>query len=178
MTSPTDVLREEHRVILRALALLEAAAGRLARTEALPDGWWDRLIGWLRAFADLNHHAKEERYLFPALVKAGVPSEGGPVAVMLGEHVEGRAFIQAMQADRVSRRVDAARRYTQLLRDHIDKENGVLFPLAEAVLEERAQQALAREFETLEAEQGRAASLEYAEAEVERLQTALGGPPA
>lgn len=172
--NPTDVLREEHRVILRALILLERAADRLARGEALPGGSWERVIGWLRAFADLNHHAKEERYLFPALAQAGVPSEAGPVAVMLAEHVEGRGFIQAMQASEVSCRTEAVRRYVQLLRDHIEKENGVLFPLAEAVLEEHAQQALAREFAMVEAEQGREASIEHAEAEVERLEAALG----
>jgi hemerythrin-like domain-containing protein len=173
VTSPTDVLREEHRVILRALALLESAADRLARADTLPDGWWERLIGWLRAFADRNHHAKEERYLFPALVEAGVPSDGGPVAVMLAEHVEARGYVQAMLAGDASRRVDAARRYVPLLRDHIDKENGVLFPLAERVVEERVLQALAKEFEAVEAEQGRDASLEHAEAEVVRLQAAL-----
>ncbi len=102
-----------------------------------------------------------------------MPSEGGPVAVMLAEHVEGRGFIQAMQAGSASSRAEAARRYVQLLRDHIEKENGVLFPLTEAVLEERAQQALAREFETVEAELGRDASIERAEAEVERLEAAL-----
>ena len=176
--TPTDVLREEHRVILRALEVLDSAADRLVRAEGLPDGWWERLIGWLRAFADLNHHAREERSLFPALVKAGVPSEGGPVGVMLAEHVEGRALIQAMQAEGTPRRVEAARAYVRLLRDHIDKENGVLFPLAEAVLEERAQQALLHDFETVEAEQGRDASIEHAEAAVERLGSALGGPPA
>lgn len=160
-------------MILRALALLESAADRLARAEALPDGWWEGLLGWLRVFADLNHHAKEERYLFPALVTAGVPSEGGPVGVMLAEHGEGRALIEAMQAEDASRRIDTARRYIRLLRDHIDKENGVLFPLAEAVLEERALQALAREFDTVEAEQGRHASIAHAEAEVDRLGAAL-----
>jgi hemerythrin-like domain-containing protein len=174
MTSPTDVLREEHRVILRALGLLESATDRLARAEALPEGWWERLIGWLRAFADLNHHAKEERYLFPALVKAGVPSEGGPIAVMLAEHVEGRALIQVMGAGVVSRQADAARRYIQLLRDHIDKENGVLFPLAEAVLEEHAQRAVAREFVTLEAEQGSLACIEHAEARLDELRAEFG----
>jgi hemerythrin-like domain-containing protein len=173
MPRPTDVLREEHRVILRALVLLESAAGRQASGQALPAGWWERLIGLLRAFADVNHHAKEERYLFPALAKAGVPSEGGPVAVMLSEHVEARGLIEAMQAEDVSRRVEAARRYVQHLRDHIEKENGVLFPLAEAVLEERAQQALAQEFEAVEAEQGRDASIEHAEALVERLEAAF-----
>ncbi len=174
MMSPTDVLREEHRVILRALVLLESAADRLARGRTVPDGWWGRLIGWLRAFADLNHHAKEERYLFPALAKAGVPSAGGPVGVMLAEHVEGRGFIQTMQNNDAARRVEAARRYVQLLRDHIEKENGVLFPLTEAVLDERARQTLAREFAMVEAEQGRDASIEHAEAEMERLEATLG----
>ncbi len=174
MATPTGVLREEHRVILRALVLLESGAERLAAGHALPAEWWERVIRWLRAFADRNHHAKEERYLFPALAKAGVPSEGGPVAVMLAEHVEGRGLIQAMEAGDGPRRVEAARRYVQLLRDHIEKENGVLFPITEAVLEEHAQQALAREFETVELEQGRDASVDHAEAEIERLEAALG----
>ena len=178
MTGPMDALREEHRVILRALALLELAAGRLARADALPDGWWERLVAWLGAFADLCHHAKEERHLFPALVDAGVPSEGGPVAVMLAEHAEGRGLLEAMRAGEPARRTEAARRYVQLLRDHIDKENGVLFPLAEAVLEEGVQHRLAREFETVEAEQGREASIERAEALVDRFQAALDGPTA
>ncbi len=173
MPRPTDALREEHRVILRVLALLESATSRLARGETVPAGWWEGLIGFLRTFADLNHHAKEERYLFPALAKAGVPSEGGPVAVMLSEHVEARGLVEAMQAEDTSQRVEAARRYVQHLRDHIEKENGVLFPLAEAVLEERVQETLTQEFGTVEAEHGRDASIEHALALVERLETAL-----
>ena len=173
MTTPTEVLREEHRVILRALGLLEAGANRLAGGGALPEGWWARIIEWLRAFADRNHHAKEERYLFPALAKAGVPAAGGPVAVMLAEHVEGRALMATMEAGEPRGRLDAARRYVQLLRDHIDKENGVLFPLADAVLKTHAQQALARDFETVEAEQGRDGSLDHAEADVARLAAAI-----
>lgn len=170
MTTPTQILRDEHRVILRCLELVETAAGR-----TLPAGWWEQAIRWLRAFADVNHHAKEERFLFPALAKAGVPAEGGPVEVMLHEHVEGRGLIRAMEGGDPSLRADAARRYVQLLRDHIDKENGVLFPLTDAVLDAAAQQALAREFETVEAEQGRDASIAHAEVEVERLSRALEG---
>jgi len=174
MRAPTAVLREEHRVILRALVLLESGTDRLAAGDELPEGWWEGMIRWLGAFADRNHHAKEERCLFPALAKAGVPTEGGPVAVMLAEHIEGRALIAAMGAGEDSRRrVEAARRYVQLLRDHIEKENGVLFPLADAVLDDHAQQALAREFEMVEVEQGRDASIDHAEADMERLSAAL-----
>ena len=93
MKSPTDILRDEHRVILGALSTLELAAERLAGGKPPPAGWWQQMLGWLRAFADRNHHAKEETSLFPAMVKAGVPAGAGPIAVMLEEHVQGRALI-------------------------------------------------------------------------------------
>ena len=174
-TSPTRTLREEHRVILRALALIEVAAGRLSAGGPLPAGWWAEALGWLQTFADRNHHAKEEEYLFPALGRAGVPAEGGPVGVMLDEHAEGRALIRAMAEGDPDRRGEAARRYVHLLRDHIDKENEVLLPLSDGVLDSRAQLIVARGFERVEAEQGSAASLERAEAVVDRLAAALGG---
>jgi hemerythrin-like domain-containing protein len=174
MKPPTQTLREEHRVILRALALVEVAAARLSGGRVLPDGWWEGLLEWLRAFADRNHHAKEEEYLFPALAQGGVPAAGGPVGVMLEEHTEGRALIRAMAEGHGDRRMEAARRYVHLLRDHIDKENGVLLPLAEAVLDSQAQLLVARGFEKVEAEQGLTASIEHAEAVVDRLAAALG----
>lgn len=175
MTTPTDILRSEHQVILEALTVLETAAGRLGGGGALPDGWWDRIIRFLRSFADRNHHAKEETLLFPALVKAGVPSEGGPIGVMLGEHGEGRALIQAMAtAGDAARRARAADEYVHLLRQHIAKEDGVLWPLAEAVLDEPLQHSLLREFRGVEAEQGREASIEHAESVVRGLGAALG----
>jgi hemerythrin-like domain-containing protein len=173
MPMPTDVLRDEHRVILRALDMLEMAAAQLARGRPLPDGWWPEIVAWLRSFADKNHHAKEEAALFPAMVKAGVPSEGGPIAVMLEEHERGRALVRAMEAGEAVARAAKAREYVALLREHIDKENGVLFPMADAVLDDRAQGALTREFEAVEAEQGRDASIPHAEAAVERLLAAL-----
>jgi len=173
MPTPTDVLREEHRVILRALDALETAGGRLAAGRALPEGWWPDILAWLRGFADRNHHAKEETSLFPAMVKAGVPSAGGPIAVMLEEHGRGRALIHAMETGEPAERAARAREYVGLLRDHIDKENGVLFPLADAVLDEAAQRALQSEFEAVEVEQGRDASIAHTEAAVERLQAAL-----
>ena len=175
MPTPTDVLRDEHRVILRALDVLDAAASLLARGRPLPEGWWPEIIGWLRSFADKNHHAKEEVSLIPAMVKAGVPSDGGPIGVMLEEHERGRALIRAMEAGDPAARAAKAREYVALLREHIDKENGVLFPQADAVLDEAAQRALQREFEAVEAEQGRDASIPHAEAVVERLQAALAG---
>lgn len=171
--TPTDVLREEHRVILGALDLLEAAARRLTAGTVLPEVWWLEIIAWLRGFADRNHHAKEETSLFPAMVNAGVPSMGGPIGVMLEEHERGRALIRAMEAAEPAARAAGARAYVSLLREHIDKENGVLFPLADSVLDEAAQRSLGRDFEAVLAEQGGEASIPHAEAALERLRAVL-----
>jgi hemerythrin-like domain-containing protein len=174
MRSPTRLLSDEHRVILGGLDVLEGGAARLARNDALPDGWWEAMIEWLRAFADRNHHAKEEQSLFPAMVKAGVPSEGGPIAVMLEEHRQGRGFIKKMAEGAEAERPGAARRYIRLLREHIDKEDNILFPMADSVLDDAALAAVSRDFEMVEAEQGRTASIDWARQEVERLASVLG----
>jgi hemerythrin-like domain-containing protein len=170
MRSPTDVLRDEHRVILRALDLLERAIGPGAATA---DGWWGAAVAWLRAFADRNHHAKEEQSLFPAMVKAGVPSEGGPVAVMLDEHARGRALIVAIADGAGAARTAAVREYVDLLRAHIDKENDVLFPLADAVIDPPLMQAVGREFEAVAIELGASVSIEGGAEAVARLAAAL-----
>jgi hemerythrin-like domain-containing protein len=173
--TPTQLLREEHRVILKGLDVLERAAARAASGAFVADGWWAAAVTWLRAFADRNHHAKEELALFPAMVKAGVPSEGGPIAVMLEEHVEGRRLVTAMDLGTGAARIAACGAYISLLRAHIEKENEIVFPLADAVLDEQAMQGLRREFDVVEAEQGVAATLAGAEAALERLAEAMEG---
>lgn len=151
-TLPTATLRHEHEVILRALTILERLGadletGEPADREAL--GW---LIDFFRTFADRCHHGKEEQHLFPALERRGVPRDGGPLGVMLREHEEGRAFLRAMAGGDDRQVAEAIRGYATLLRAHIDKENHVLFPMAEQVLVEEEQRVLAHAFESVERE--------------------------
>ncbi len=169
MKTPTDVLRDEHGLILRGLDVLETAAGRLEAGQEPPDGWWEDALDWLRSFADRTHHAKEEDLLFPAMIRAGLPSAGGPIDVMLEEHERGRALVRAMSVSTGAARAAAAREYVALLRAHIDKENEVLFPLADAVLADDEQRALGQSFATAAVTLGREASFGYAEAVIEGL---------
>ena len=149
--TPTEMLRHEHEVILRALTLLEGIGQGLEAGQPVDR----KALGWLRdffgTFADKCHHGKEEQHLFPAMERHGVPREGGPLGVMLHEHEEGRALVRAMAQDDDHQVAEAIRGYTTLLRAHIDKENEVLFPLAEELLPGAEQKELLAAFEAVEA---------------------------
>ena len=117
------------------------------------------LLEFFRLFADRCHHGKEEDLLFPLLQAKGMPRDGGPIGVMLAEHDQGRSLVKQMAEaseaykTKVSgaggRWAEAARGYCALLRGHIDKENDVLFVMAERLLSPGEQGELAEGFEKI-----------------------------
>ena len=157
----TDILSQEHQVILRVLVALERILDSAVRTGAL-DGESSRAaIEFFQEFADNCHHAKEEERLFPMLIEHGLPKENGPVAVMLDEHEIGRTLVKTMahnvneaaagDASAHQAFVHASRTVIDMLRDHIGKEDNVLFPMAQGFIGEQGNQILLDEFAKLEA---------------------------
>lgn len=136
----TAVLVEEHAIIERALDGAEAAIAQLRNGQGIPNGYAAWLIDFIRQFADGCHHHKEEDVLFPLLEARGVPRQGGPIGCMLHEHELGRELVRRMvvasqaQPFDKTRFADALEEYTALLRQHIFKENNVLFLMAERAL--------------------------------------------
>lgn len=160
---PTDILKAEHRGIEQMLEVVRAGADRLARGEEVPPELFPQAVDFFRDFADRCHHGKEERLLFARLADRGVPVNGGPIGVMLAEHEQGRGHIRGMQEalDRLARGdrgavtelAGHAEAYVELLRAHIQKENNVLFPMADRLLSAEEQAELEREFERVEREE-------------------------
>lgn len=158
---PIEDLKMEHEAVKITLRVLGSICNEaektseLAKTEHL-----EQLIDFFTTFVDRCHHSKEEELLFPALEAVGVSREGGPIGVMLKEHQQGRDHVAKMKADLVRYRdgdrtaagdlVHHARAYIALLNRHIDKENNVLFVLADKHLSEDKQMALREGFEAIE----------------------------
>jgi hemerythrin-like domain-containing protein len=151
----TDILKQEHRVIEQVLDCLERIADRARAAEGFDRDNASDVLEFLRVFADRCHHGKEEDRLFPAMIEKGIPREVGPVAVMLNEHDVGREAIRGMQGavdgDDPSTFARHADEYVSLLREHIQKEDAILFPMADSVLSAE-QEALSAEFERFQAE--------------------------
>ena len=150
----------EHELIERGLTLLEKAVARLEAGQPLPEGFPQWAPRFFQQFADQCHHAKEEDVFFPLLKQRGIPEQGGPIGVMLHEHVLGRDCVgrmrEASQAQPFDARTfaDAARQYVPLLRQHILKENNVLFRMAERVMSEADDADVTGRFSQVEQQRG------------------------
>lgn len=160
---PTDTLKHEHQIILLALDAVEREMRQAQAGGPLSEERVGQMIDFIRNFADRCHHAKEEKLLFLRMQERGMPLHSGPLAVMLQEHDEGRRLVRAA-AEALPRAAsgDAAATttlttslltYVQLLRAHIDKEDNILYPMADQMLTEADQAELTAAFDRVEAEE-------------------------
>lgn len=149
---PIDVLVAEHQIIERGLAALD----QVLNEGRIDIPFMQMAIDFFRSFADGCHHAKEEGQLFPMLESAGIKREGGPIGCMLHQHMVGRALVSRI-ADALARYEmgataeeveiqEASREFIKTLRHHIVHEGGMLFWMAEQVLDANRQGALSAEF--------------------------------
>lgn len=143
MSAAIELLMREHRLIERVLDGLDGYADRLWSGEPSPADL-GAFVTFAREFADGKHHAKEEGILFEAMIGCGFPGDAGPIPVMLHEHEMFRrltatlselAGVEGAWTEGQKRTIAGAiREYGDALRMHIQKEDQILYPMAERVL--------------------------------------------
>lgn len=160
-TNVTQVMVDEHKLILRMITLVEnnttlLEAGKFRNWQFYLDA-----VDFIRNYADRFHHAKEEDVLFTALVKNGMPEKQSPIEAMQMEHDQGRDHVRAMEeaaqkalngeSGQPSIIAEHAKGYAALLRGHIEKENEILYPLAERILPETVRSGMISAYAEAEA---------------------------
>lgn len=146
MESVLGELLQQHRDAEAMLATLGAAVSRVRRETARGAGVMSELAE-LRSDIQgevMRHFREEEQALFPVLGRH-IDSSSGPIAMLMEEHArfrqlelefeEALAALEAEYADgweeKLCRAGDAI---GSLLPPHIEKEETVLFPMAEQML--------------------------------------------
>ena len=160
MSRAIEILMGEHRLIEQVLGSLETYVdgieqGLPPERQTLAD-----YAAFFRGFADACHHGKEEDMLFQRMLERGMPRQTGPLAVMFHEHVLGRARVAALRElgagegrlapVEVQLAVETSTGFIELLRAHILKEDGILYPMAERLLTGPELDALETAFEGVE----------------------------
>jgi hemerythrin-like domain-containing protein len=158
------MLMKEHRLIERALDAMEGWVTTLGPgSESDDKAELARFVSFIREFADAYHHSKEEDILFVAMVEHGFPRQGGPIAMMLHEHDLGRSLVGvldglAQQSTTWSKEdrgtlARTVQELSTLLRQHIQKEDQILYPMADARLPEPVKEEMFRRFQAFEEQQ-------------------------
>jgi DUF438 domain-containing protein len=174
----------EHELIERAMDILKIGLQK-ARDGEHDTVQMGRALDFLREFGDKVHNKKEEDFLFPLMAQRGIPTHGGPIAVMLAEHRRERELLDAMMetlaedpwipTDQRAAFVSDGLAYLTTRAEHIWKENDVLYAMGRRVLTESDNQALIAQFAKLDQDLYGAGAHEQFRTMVEEVEAGGGG---
>jgi hemerythrin-like domain-containing protein len=144
----TELVIQDHVAIRRGVDILDGMLTKLESGERIEIADVRAILKFLQGFGDEYHQTMEEKVLFPALVRAA--PEGSPIHQMVMQHGEDRALVtwitDALGSRRVVDFVYSSRRLCMLLRNHIEKEDGVLSDLANQLLSKDEDNMVLAEF--------------------------------
>ncbi|MCP4580501.1 MAG: hypothetical protein GY839_02705 [candidate division Zixibacteria bacterium] len=151
-----EILINEHRLILKFLDLLDTVRDGLIRGEVPPKEFFERSVNFAREFADKFHHFKEEYIMFSLLAKKRNGLFKNEVNRLRNQHESSRAYIDNVfnsfnRSDKISnKRIKSIDKnlwnYIIDLRDHIDYEDNIFFPLVERELSDEDLDLIHAEF--------------------------------
>ena len=160
----TQTLEEEHHIIQKVVGVMailieELDNGKKPEIEILRN-----LVEFMQIFADKCHHGKEESILFPLLESKGVPANGCPLGILIHEHQSGRKLVAELaeaagvygegKPEGHDLLCASLRGLVNLYPNHIWKEDYLLFPMTDKILNKEEQRDLMEKFELVEKEIG------------------------
>lgn len=127
LSPPVRQLVEEHDWIKRMLVTLPAVLDDGERAGAVDAELMTAILDFIRGYADRFHHLKEENILFDY-----ADPEEALVKVIYQDHDTARGCVRAasdaLAGGDLATLCESLRHYRELLTEHIDKEDGVLYP--------------------------------------------------
>jgi len=146
MPKALTIIRDEHRTIAAILHGMEYLVRKIrAGTKKVDPRVFHAMLYYLDTFSERAHHPKEDQFLFSALRSRGAGAEA-LITELEKEHAGGEDALRrlAQALNRYEEGGDkefpdfeqAVERFVGSYRDHMRKEEELLFPLAEKLLTE------------------------------------------
>lgn len=140
MIDITKTLMDEHQNILRVMSVVEIECEKIDNGKAINIIFFNDLSNFIKNYVDKFHHMKEEDILFKAMLENEENMHCNPIPIMLHEHETGRNWLtiiqEAITENNSQKLTSGAREYCQLLREHIFKEDNILYPMAEGAIDD------------------------------------------
>jgi len=159
---PTENLMHEHRTVIEILNIINIIAENIKQKKVFYPMDIEKIVDFLTGFWDKCHNEKEEKALYPELISSGVHIEDKSIDGISNEHSMGRIYIKEMSSSIVNCKMgnpfsgeklaDCLINYSNLLSNHIRKEEEVLFPIINQTLTDNKQREILRSFVKIEEE--------------------------
>jgi len=148
-----EILVNEHKNILSVAEAVEKKCDVQAK-EVLDEDFFSKTIDFIKNYADKLHHAKEEDILFKEFGKRIEEhpelAHCNPTEQMFYEHDLGRTFVKGMEMGLSEKKTEEivkyARGYVDLIREHINKEDNIFYPMINSALTKETQESILNRF--------------------------------
>ena len=139
----TAHLRKDHDLIEKVIAAMQTTVSLLKDGKKVPESILLPTIDFAKNFTNVCHHGKEEDTLFPALGKVGIPTNMGPIRMMIMEHETTKKIAEKIEefaktylaVGDPSNLIEGMELYIEHVKAHLWKENNRLFMMADARLQ-------------------------------------------
>lgn len=142
--STLDNLFADHQLIKRVTDAFEVYLSKLPAEKSEHQQDLHRFVTFFREYADLSHHEKEETILMPAMVEAGADWDSEPLAKIRQDHQQERYLMRVLRQAAALRTLwndedvrhlkSVGQELVDYLRQHMSKENTLIYPLAKQLL--------------------------------------------
>jgi len=170
---PINVLVGEHTLIRQFLSSLSFALEKLERGETLNKEYVEQVVVFARNFVDKHHHFKEEYQMFRMVAQKHDGQLDAQLDALRNQHEHGRQYITDIAASldghlagediKTTIVLESLAAYLSLLRQHINREDHIFYPMARKVLTDDEFGQLRKSFEEADAKAGEGFMGEYQE---------------
>jgi len=170
---PINVLVSEHTLIRQFLSSLSFALEKLERGETLSKEYVEQVVVFARNFVDKHHHFKEEYQMFRMVAQKHDGRLDAQLDALRNQHEHGRRYITDIAAAldghlagddiKTTTMLESLAAYLSMLRQHINREDHIFYPMARKALTGEEFEQLRTSFTEADAKAGEGFIGEYQE---------------
>ena len=160
---PQGALMAEHRLIERMIAIIEKKLAQIKKEHRVEPTFIDAAVDFIRIYADLTHHGKEENILFRNMAEKNLSQpDKQTMNELIEEHVFVRKTTKLLADANTWYRQGDSSALAQIVKQlhslvdfypkHIAKEDKIFFPASRAYFSQKEEQAMLAEFCRLDRE--------------------------
>ena len=165
MENATQILTNEHKDILKVTRALSNECDEIESGKAIDRDFFFKAVDFIKNYADKFHHAKEEDILFVELCRDEAQMHCNPTQQMIHEHDLGRSFVRGLEEglrqDNKTKIIENSRNYSQLIQEHIFKEDNILYPMADEALNQKSKKSILEKFKKAESKFSKGSKEKY-----------------